>query len=186
MKVLLHTCCAVCTIGPLKALRAEGLDVAGYFHNPNIHPLIEFRRRLKAQKMLAERMGPEMTYDEQYGLRQWLERVDWRGDGRCEDCYRLRLTRVAQAARDGGLDAMTTTLLVSRHQHHQLVRRVGEECAAERGIEFLYRDWRPLADESHEEARRLRLYLQQYCGCVFSEYERFRDTARHLYRGETC
>jgi predicted adenine nucleotide alpha hydrolase (AANH) superfamily ATPase len=130
-----------------------------------------------------ERLGFPMLYDEEYGLRPWLEQVDWRGDCRCESCYRLRLRQSARVARERGLDAVSTTLLVSRHQDHDLVRRVGEECAESEGVEFLYRDWRPLAEEAHEEAARMRLYLQQYCGCVFSEYERYRDTTRHLYRG---
>ena len=168
-------------------LRDEGHEVVGCFENPNIHPLIEFRRRLKAQKVLAERVGLEMIYTETYGLREWLEAVRWRSTERperCADCYRLRLERVAALACERGLEAFTTTLLVSRHQNHALVRRIGQQCARARGVPFLYRDWRPLAEPTHEEARRMNLYLQQYCGCVFSEWERYRDTTRHLYRNK--
>lgn len=181
MRILLHTCCGVCTIGPFRELSEEGHEVVGHFHNPNIHPLIEFRRRLKAQKVVAERLSVEMVYEEQYGLREYLEKVDWRGEGRCADCYRLRLARTAGQASEGGFDAFSTTMLASAHQKHELVRQVGRQCGGDQGVEFVYRDWRPLAQENHDRASELRLYLQQYCGCVFSEFERFKDTTKHLY-----
>ncbi len=183
MKVLLHVCCAPCTIGPYEALIEDGHEVTGYFYNPNIHPLIEFRRRKKAQKVLQERLPIRVIYEEDYGLREYLQHVGWRGDARCAGCYRLRLGRTAREAADRGFGAFSTTLLGSGHQDHELIAGVARQCAQEAGTEFLYRDWRPLAEESHERARSMNLYLQNYCGCVFSECERFRDTSRHLYRG---
>ena len=183
MNVLLHYCCAACTLGPFRELSREGHGVTGYFYNPNIHPLIEFRRRLKAQKVLQEHLPIEMIFEPGYGLREYLESVDWRGAERCAGCCRLRLGRVAGEARARGFDAVSTTLLASTQQDHDLIRRVGEQCAQGEGVEFLYRDWRHLAEQNHERAKQLRLYLQQYCGCVFSEYERFKDTTKHLYRG---
>ena len=107
--------------------------------------------------------------------------MDWRGEGRCTDCYGLRLARTAGQAREGGFDAFSTTMLASARQKHELVRQVGRQCGEDQGVEFVYRDWRPLAQENHDRASELRLYLQQYCGCVFSEFERFNDTTRHLY-----
>jgi hypothetical protein len=184
MKILLHCCCAACTLGPLRELEQEGYEVTGYFYNPNIHPLIEFRRRLKAQKVLQEHLTLEMVYEQEYGLREYLQKVDWRSEERCPGCCRLRLSRVAREARERGIGAFSTTLLASEHQDHESVRRIGDECARAEGVEFVYRDWRRLARENHERAAQLRLYLQQYCGCVFSEYERFRDTTKHLYRGD--
>jgi predicted adenine nucleotide alpha hydrolase (AANH) superfamily ATPase len=81
------------------------------------------------------------------------------------------------------MDAMTTTLLGSTHQAVGLIARIGRECAREAGVEFLEADWRPLAAEGHARARAMRLYLQQYCGCVFSECERYGETTKHIYRG---
>jgi predicted adenine nucleotide alpha hydrolase (AANH) superfamily ATPase len=95
----------------------------------------------------------------------------------------MRLERTAREAAERGFDAITTTLLGSEQQKHSLVRSLGETCAAESGVEFLYRDWRPVAQSGHERARSLNLYMQSYCGCIFSESERYRDTSRHLYRG---
>jgi hypothetical protein len=109
--------------------------------------------------------------------------VDYHSPDRCAHCYRMRLSRTAQEAAERGFDAMTTTLLGSTHQDHELIRQIGEECAQEAGVEFHYADWRNLAEEGHERAKAMRLYLQQYCGCVFSEHERFRDTTTHAYKG---
>ena len=183
MDVLLHTCCAPCTIGPYERLVAEGHRVTGLFYNPNIHPFVEFRRRLKAMKVLQERVPIPVLYDEEYGLHDYLNAVDWRSPLRCEQCYRQRLAQAAHVAREQGFAAVTTTLLASTYQQHEAVARIGREEAERQGIEFLYRDWRPLAEPNHERAAAMRLYLQSYCGCVFSEWERFRDTERHVYRG---
>ena len=185
MKVLLHICCAPCAIEPFEALRRAGHDVTGCFYNPNIHPLIEFRRRCKALKVLQERLPLPVAYEEDYGLGEFLRAVRWDGppEQRCADCYRLRLGRAAREASRRGLDALATTLLASVHQDHDLIRSIGRDCARAEGVDFVAEDWRPLAERSHERAREMRLYLQGYCGCVFSEFERFRDTTLHVYRG---
>ncbi len=183
MRVLLHVCCAACTIGPYEDLTQHGHEVVGYFYNPNIHPFIEFRRRVKALKVLQERIPLPVTYEEDYGLAEYLRLVGWAGGERCADCYRVRLERTARYAAAHGFEAMTTTLLGSTHQNHDLIAGIGRECAAQHGLEFLDADWRPLAAAGHERARELRVYLQNYCGCVFSEWERFRDTTEHVYRG---
>ncbi len=185
MKVLLHICCAPCCIAPFDDLVAQGHEVTGFFFNPNIHPLIEFRRRMKGLHVLQERVPIAVIYGDGYGLRRFLESVHWTGESaeRCEGCYRLRLTRAAREAARGGFDAITTTLLGSTRQDHELIAEVGRECARLEGVTFHYADWRPLAEEGHRRARKMGLYMQQYCGCVFSEWERFRDTNLHVYRG---
>lgn len=186
MRILLHICCAPCAILPYEQMTAAGHDVTGYFHNPNIHPFIEFRRRLKAVKALQERIALPVLYDERYGLRVHLEATPWQDDdtaARCAACLCLRLAQAARTAAELGFDAISTTLLSSKHQDHESVREIGRQCAAGAGVAFHYEDWRPLAEESHERARRMNLYLQSYCGCIFSEHERFRDTSLHVYKG---
>jgi len=183
MRILLHTCCAACAIGPWEWLAGEGHEVTALFYNPNIHPLIEFRRRLKALRVLQERMPIEAVFVEDYGLMEFMESVRWQGGQRCEDCYRLRLGHAARYAAAEGFEAFTTTLLSSTHQDLALLARVGRECAAREGVAFMDADWRSLAPESHARAKQLRLYMQNYCGCIFSEYERYKDTGKHIYRG---
>lgn len=181
MAILVHVCCAECLLGPLDELRERGF--VGYFYNPNIHPLIEFRRRLKAVRVVAEQLHLDCLCDESYGLWDFLDRVDYRSDDRCRGCYVMRLRRTAEVAREHGMEAFTTTLLVSRHQKHDLVRQVGRQIAEETGMPFAYYDWRHLSEAGHEEAKRRSIYRQQYCGCLFSEYDRYKDTGLHLYHG---
>ncbi len=184
MRILLHTCCAICFIGPHEKLTDEGHAVTGYFYNPNIHPMIEFRRRLKAVKVLRDRLKVDIICEEDYGLRSFLRTADWEQDHRCVDCYRMRLAHTARIAREKGFDAFTTTLFTSTHQDHSLITEVGCEAAQKHGIEFLQRDWRDLHDYNQSEAKRMNLYRQQYCGCIFSEKERYQNTKRHLYKGD--
>ena len=184
MKVLIHVCCAPCLIGPLEALRAEGLQLSGFFYNPNIHPFLEFRKRIKAVRVFLEKDDVPIEIVEEYGLEMFVREI-YRPDRRerCRNCHFMRLRRTAERAREMGFDAFTTTLLGSPHQDHDLLRESGERAEEMERVSFLYRDFRPLHERSHELARRRQLYLQPYCGCCFSEYERFRDTTRELYRG---
>lgn len=184
MKVLLHICCSVCALGAFRRLRDEGWQVRGYFFNPNIHPLIEFRRRKKSVKVLQERIPLPVEYEEEYGLWDFLREVDYEGgEDRCLECYRVRLSHTAERAAELEADAFTTTLLTSPRQDPQALKRIGEECGAEHGVEFLFRNWQGLSEENRDEAKKMGLYHQQYCGCIFSEEERYRETTRHLYQG---
>jgi len=144
MHVLLHICCAPCAIGPFEELTRLGHPITGYFYNPNIHPLIEFRRRLKAVKVLQERVPIPVLYEEDYGLEEYLSNVAWQSDERCADCYRLRLTRAAAVAAERGCEAVTTTLLASVHQGYERITQIGRQVAGEHGLEFLAADWRHL------------------------------------------
>jgi len=185
MNLLAHVCCAPCWLACLPAwdelVGASGRWQA-FFFNPNIQPLLEFRRRLKACRVLARSADRPLAFDDRYGLEQFLEEVDWRSSHRCRDCYRLRLRGTARRARRDGFDHFTTTLLASPEQDHELIVRLGRQVAEETGVAFTEGDWRALSEAGHQEARRRSLYRQQYCGCVFSEQERYRDTTLHLYR----
>ncbi|HUX01358.1 MAG TPA: epoxyqueuosine reductase QueH [Phycisphaerae bacterium] len=180
--LLVHVCCASCLAAILDPLRALGCPTA-FFYNPNIHPLLEFRRRLKAVRTLADRKRLDLLADDRYDLREFLHAVPWDRPERCPACYRMRLEETARVAAERGFAAMTTTLLASTHQDHDAVRCIGEEAARAKGLAFHYEDWRPLAARGHEEAARSSLYRQQYCGCIFSEEERFAPTSVHVYRG---
>lgn len=190
MKLLVHACCAWCLAKCLPGLAREGVGEAGatvFWYNPNIHPLIEYRRRLKALKMLCERAalplaeGRESGEErEGYGLVEFCRAVHGREEApaRCAECYGMRMRRAARAAKEGGYDAFTTTLLSSLQQNHALLKAAGEAAAAECGVEFLYRDWR---GETADGRLTKWLYKQSYCGCVFSEYDRYRATTTHLW-----
>lgn len=180
--LLVHVCCGECAAAILEPLRRLA-PFTLYFHNPNIQPLIEFRRRAKSVQTLADHEGLQALVDMRYDPKRWLGAVPWDRPDRCLACYRLRLGETARMAAERGFAAVTTTLLASVHQDHDAVRAVGQEEAAARGVAFHYEDWRSLAERGHEEAKRRSLYRQQYCGCLFSEEERFAPTRLHLYRG---
>lgn len=178
MKLLLHSCCAPCTTFCLKTLRADGHEVSGYFLNPNIHPYTEFRRRLDTFREYCSSQGHSAVIDETYGLRSFLSEIGQDVDGRCAQCYRMRLYPTAQLARKLGADAFTTTLLISPYQNHELLTRVAEEAAEAAGVPFAYYDFRPGYRESVRLSREMGLYRQPYCGCIFSEEERYSPARR--------
>jgi len=180
--LLVHTCCGLCLAALLDPLRRFDRFTV-YFFNPNIQPLLEFRRRAKSVHVLAEQQRLDAIVDERYDAKTFLKSVPWDRPQRCLACYRMRLKATAEMAAEKGFSAFTTTLLASGHQDHEAVRRIGREEAAPRGLRFVEEDWRPLAARGHEEAKRRGLYRQQYCGCLFSEQERFEDTQANRYRG---
>ena len=178
MKVLLHICCAPCTIYSLKALRAESLDVVGFFYNHNIHPYQEYRRRLETVQQFAGPLGLEVIYWDEYDVAGFLREIAFRESKRCHICYHMRLDAAARLAKKSRMDGFTSSLLYSKKQNHELICELGEEIGRSRGIPFVYRDFRQGWQEGAQEAKKLNLYRQQYCGCIFSEQERYLQKTR--------
>jgi predicted adenine nucleotide alpha hydrolase (AANH) superfamily ATPase len=158
----------------------SGHRPTAFFFNPNIHPYREFERRLEAMKLFARSEALDLLIDDRYDLRSLLEKMlrSPEKPERCLSCYRLRLGETARTCREGAFDAFSTTLLVSPYQYHDLVRKAGEEAAADHGVRFLYNDFRNGWAETIATAREKRLYRQGYCGCIFSEVERYRGRRR--------
>jgi len=173
MSILLHLCCANCGIYPLEQLREKGHEVVGYFFNPNIHPYQEYLRRLEALKQYSEKARVEVVYREEYLLEEFLRNVSQRPEERCSYCYSVRLEATAQEAKKRGFDQFSTTLLQSTHQNHPLIKETAERIANEVGIPFYYEDFRQGWRRGVEVSKAMGLYRQQYCGCVYSEKERF-------------
>ena len=176
MKVLLHICCAPCTIYTLKSLRSEGIDVTGYFYNPNIHPLTEFRKRLTTLESFAATMLLPLTIDKEYCLENFLQGALEHGKDRCLFCYKTRLNKAFQKAVDDRIDTVTTTLLYSKYQRHDDIKRIGDELSDIYKVNFLYRDFRAGWKEGIEESKKVNMYRQQYCGCIFSERDRYKES----------
>lgn len=175
MKVLMHTCCAPCSVYCIDALRAEGVEPVLFWYNPNIHPFIEYKTRRDCLKDYAAMVGVELVVNEEYGLDEFCRNVVSDIPGRCVNyCYRKRLGETVRYAAENGYDAFTTTLLVSPYQKHEELVRVCEELAEVSGVKFLYRDFRVGFREGQAKARELGLYMQKYCGCIFSEEDRYR------------
>jgi predicted adenine nucleotide alpha hydrolase (AANH) superfamily ATPase len=145
--------------------------VTALFYNPNIHPYTEYKNRMEALEKYAQIKGTRVIYKD-YDMENYLRGALASAD-RCEFCYSLRLAEAAKTARQFGFDAFTTTLLISPYQKHELLARTGEKIANEYGVKFYYEDFREGYRESRELARALELYMQKYCGCIFSEKERY-------------
>jgi hypothetical protein len=173
VNILLHICCAPCTVFPLQVLRGQGHAVQGYFSNPNIHPFTEFSRRLATLREFAARESLALTVEEEYGLRDYLRRVVFQEDRRCAICYSMRLEQTARCAAENRFEAFTTTLLYSRYQNHALIRETGEQFARQYGVSFYYDDFRRGWQEGIDRSIALGLYRQAYCGCIYSEQERY-------------
>ena len=171
---LLHICCAPCSIRCIETLRAEGIEPVGYWYNPNIHPYTEYRSRKTALQDYAASIGMKLSINDDYGLRSFVRAIYPDLEDRCEVCYRLRMEETARRAAEEGYTHFSTTLLISPYQNHELIVRIAEEAAEKHGVSFLYRDFRPFFREGQQKARESELYMQKYCGCVFSEEERYR------------
>jgi epoxyqueuosine reductase len=173
MNIIFHICCAPCSIYPLSRLREEGFSVQGYFYNPNIHPYLEYRKRMSTVQEFSDRAGLPVSYRDGYDLDEFLVRVAGRGPGRCEQCYRMRLDAAAAETSRRGLGLFTTSLLYSKYQNHDLIRSVATEMAREHRVELFYEDFRKGWREGIVKSKAMGLYRQQYCGCIYSERERY-------------
>jgi hypothetical protein len=172
--VLMHVCCGVCTVYPLKTMRSEGIQLHAYFYNPNIHPYTEFKKRLDCMEGFARDESLQLTSEVGYDIENFFRGVVGKEDERCEICYEMRLRKTAQAAKDGGFDAFTTTLLYSKYQKHELIVQIANVIAREIGVEFHYEDFRKGWKEGQDESREREMYRQKYCGCLYSEKVRYK------------
>ena len=173
MKTLLHICCAPCANQCVTSLREENIEVIGFWYNPNIHPFTEYRSRRNCLREYAKDVQLPLIEQDQYALRPFVREVAEDISGRCVKCYEMRLFDTARTAAEGGFDSFTSSLFISPYQRHELMREVAERAAFEHGVKFEYRDFRPYFKPGQEKARELGMYIQKYCGCVFSEEERY-------------
>lgn len=189
MKLLIHACCAPCLSGSRIPYEDEGFDVTALWYNPNIHPFMEYARRMDEVARYISLDSLDVIYIREYPLVPTLNLLSEPARGRsisegrpmnederierCSRCYLLRLERCAKEARERGFDAFTSTLLVSKYQKHDLVRKIAESVADDQRIEFEYRDLRKYWGKTLDRSRKYQLYRQNYCGCIYSEQERY-------------
>ena len=172
-RLLLHICCGPCSTYPIRHLRDQGFSVTGLWYNPNVHPYSEYERRRECVRTYVEEVNLPVIWSKEYDISAYFDAVaghEARGE-RCTLCYRLRLERTAQVARELHFEAFTTTLLISPYQEQAAIRSVGEELADRCGITFHFENLRRGWHERGRVARQHGLYQQRYCGCVYSEWE---------------
>lgn len=184
--VFLHVCCAPCATAVLEKLREDDMDVHGLFYNPSIHPWKEFRRRMNALEEWAPTCGLPVEYIREYPLEENIGML-LSAESRCYSCFSDRLCKTASEASRLGFDCFTTTLTVSPYQNQDFIRKAALEAALINGVEYLHYDFRDRYRRSVELSRGFGMYRQAYCGCVFSERDRYLKRAdaekRHPQNG---
>ena len=171
MKVLLHICCAVCAAGAAERLIQEGHQVGGYFYNPNIYPVEEYRRRLASARTVARELkfplqeGPYEPAAWDAAVRGWENEPE--GGQRCPVCFTLRLQKTCRLMLELNYDLFATTLTMGSNKSAVLLERIGREIGGDR---FLSRDFKKKDGfkRAGELARQWCLYRQHYCGCRYS------------------
>lgn len=179
-KVLLHACCAPCATVTVEEYRRAGHEPVLFFHNPNIHPYREFARRLETIESWAQSQDIELIAHSEYPLEENIALL-LSSVPRCRACFLERLAVTARVGAEMGFARFGTTLSVSPYQSQELIVEAGREAQDLYGLEFAYMDCRSRYGESVRISRGLGLYRQPYCGCVFSERDRY--SAKH---GRKC
>ena len=178
MKILLHACCGPCAIYPANLLRQQGFEVSLYFYNPNIHPFMEFRKRIESLRLFAEKNDLESFIDDRYRLTDFLRTVVFNETKRCSLCQSMRIEETVTFAKKHHFEYFTSSLLYSRYQNHDEIKGQCEDISKGSGVQFVYYDFREGWKSGIESAISQGLYRQAYCGCIYSEQERYDKTMR--------
>ena len=145
----------------------------GFFYRYNIHPYTECLKRQETLQYYTNIINLKVIYQEDYDLEGFIQNLAFRESKRCSYCYHDRLRSTALIAKRGKFDCFSSTLLYSKFQKHDMIKSIGKSIGKSTGIQFYYQDFRSGWKEGIEESRRLELYRQQYCGCIYSEKERY-------------
>lgn len=173
-KVLLHSCCAICSGYAIKHMRELGYEPISYFFNPNIYPSAEHDKRLEAHKRLCAALDceliigdytPDLFNEVIAGYEHCAE-----GGERCTRCFELRLLKTVQKAKELKISKYTTTISISPHKNFTVLKKVGESFSQYYDVEFLAIDFKKQDGflQSNMIAKSFDLYRQNYCGCEMS------------------
>ena len=181
-KLLLHSCCGPCSSGVIGQV-ANDFEVTIFFYNPNIHPEDEYYKRLKAQRIIVDKMNGEYGYNvklieapynpqEFFSVTKGLEE-EKEGGARCEKCFYLRLDALAKYAKENAYDIFTTTLSISPHKDYELLNKIGLEMSTKFGVDYMCANFKKNDGylNSIKNSKKYEIYRQNYCGCVYSKKE---------------
>ena len=172
-RVLLHVCCAACSVHVAELLSRE-YDIALYFNNPQIFPATEHAKRLIEAKKVGKMLGLEVIEGnrDRDSWVLYIEGLEQEPEGgkRCAKCFEFNLEDTAKFAKHEGFDAFTTTLTVSPHKNAEMINKIGKIIGEKHGIEFLEQDFKKDGGflESCKKCHEHDIYRQDYCGCEFS------------------
>lgn len=173
-KILLHSCCGICSGYPITLLKEMGYEVVAYFYNPNIYPAIEYEKRLQAEQQLCKAKDVQLIVgdyeiDKYYTAVKGLENEPEKGL-RCDKCFALRLEEAAIMAQKLGIKTFTTSMVISPHKNFDKLSQIGNEIAQKYDLSYLAIDFKKKDGflKTNKIAKELNLYRQNYCGCQFS------------------
>ncbi len=176
--LLLHSCCGPCSSYVLEYLN-KYFKITILYYNPNIYPYNEYKKRLDEQIRLINELNVqnkinilECNYDnnEYENIVKGLEN-EKEGGSRCHKCYKLRLEKTAQLAKENDFDYFSTTLTVSPYKNSQIINKIGSDLEKKYNIKYLYSDFKKKEGykRSIELSKIYNLYRQNYCGCIYSK-----------------
>lgn len=174
-KVLLHTCCAPCSSAIIECMMQRGITPTVYYCNPNIYPIEEYEIRKNECSRYAKSLGLEII-DDDYNHERWLQKMAGLEDepergGRCLKCFKYRLLKTAQYAKEHGFTVITTTLASSRWKSLEQIEEAGHFAESQvPGVVFWAQNWRKggLSERRLQIIKEYGFYNQRYCGCEFS------------------
>lgn len=175
--LLLHTCCAPCSTTVIERL-SQFFSITVFYYNPNIEPYDEYLKRKKAQIRFLKEYSKERSisfldcdwqHEDFSKITKGLEQ-EREGGLRCHACYRLRLQKTAEVAKEKGFDYFTTSLTISPYKNSQIINQIGKELEHIYHISYLYSDFKKEDGylKSIQNSKKYRLYRQDYCGCHYS------------------
>lgn len=173
-KLLLHSCCGPCSTHVIDFLKKD-YDITVYYYNPNIDTDEEYQHRLNEQKRYCQIVGVDVLEDG-YKPEEFLCKVrglenEKEGGSRCPVCFRLRLEKTAQKAKQLGFDCFGTTLTVSPHKNAEVINAVGRAVGEQNQIDYLEGNYKKADGYKHSIilSKQYNLYRQSYCGCKFAK-----------------
>ncbi|MBU1179794.1 epoxyqueuosine reductase QueH [Patescibacteria group bacterium] len=188
-ELLLHICCGPCSVHPATLL-SQDYQVIGYFYNPNIWPYEEWLRRYGAFEKFCKESGaitdyfPKKPLTEEEFKREYQEFLNKvkglegepEGGKRCSVCFKLRLKKAAQFARENKIIIFASTLTIGRNKRPEIINPIGVSSAMEYDIDFFEANWKKQdgARKGCEISKKHELYRQHYCGCEFSNTDKNR------------
>ena len=172
-KILLHACCGPCSIYCVEKMKELNLNFELLWYNPNIHPYKEYQARRDTLIELYKDTNVKVNILEEYGLREFCRNVVGKENERCIYCYTKRIEQTAKYAKQNGFTSICTTLFISPYQNHELLKKICQQMAEKYNIGFTYIDFRDGFREGQTKAREKGIYMQKYCGCIYSEEDRY-------------
>ncbi len=172
--LLIHSCCGPCSSHVLTLLQ-DYFNIRIFYYNPNIYPILEFKKRLKEQQRLIQDMKLDIQVVEgQYDYKLYLNQVkglekEGERSQRCYNCYEFRIKEAYEYAKKHHFNYYTTTLSISPYKNSDWINEIGNKYQDE-NCKYLYSNFKKENGYQHsiKLSEQYHLYRQEYCGCEFS------------------